>query len=136
ADPTSGGADPLAAQPALGELVQLFVPGHDQVRVGRDEQLAGGDALGVEGGQLGQQGPRVDHHAVADYRGDVRVEDAARDQVELEGAAADVHRVPGVVAALVADDHVHLVSQQVGGLALALVTPLAADEDGSRHVPG
>ena len=46
---------------------------------------------------------------------------------------ADDHGMPGVVAALVADHIVHLVTEQVGGLALAFVTPLGADEHDGRH---
>ena len=46
---------------------------------------------------------------------------------------ADDDRVPGVVAALVADDHVHLAGQDVGELALALVAPLGPDDHGGRH---
>ena len=41
--------------------------------------------------------------------------------------------VTGVVAALVADDQVHLLGDEVGELALALVAPLGADDDGRRH---
>ena len=76
---------------------------------------------------------RVDDHAVADDRGDVVVEDAARHQLEGEGLAVDHDGVPGVVAALVADDHLHLLGQEVGELALALITPLGPDDHGCGH---
>ena len=46
ADAAAGGADPRAAQVALGDLVQRPVVGHDQVRVGRDEQLGAVHAAG------------------------------------------------------------------------------------------
>ena len=82
---------------------------------------------------LGQQHRRVDHHAVADDRGDVVVEDSARHQLESEGLAVDDDRVTRVVAALVADDQVHLLGDEVGELALALVAPLGADDDRRRH---
>ena len=39
--------------------------------------------------ELVDQDDRVDHHAVADDRGDVQVEDAARHQLELEHLAVD-----------------------------------------------
>ena len=42
-------------------------------------------------------------------------------------------RVAGVVAALVAHDHGDLLGEEVGGLALALVAPLEADDHGGRH---
>ena len=76
---------------------------------------------------------RVDHDAVADDRGDVRVEHARRRQPELEDLVAADDRVAGVVAALVADDHRHLLGQEVGRLALALVAPLQPDDHGRRH---
>ena len=83
--------------------------------------------------ELGEQHARIDHDAVADDRRDVVVEDAARDELQGEGLAVDDDRVPGVVAALVADDQVHLLGDEVGELALALVTPLGTDDDGRGH---
>jgi hypothetical protein len=67
---------------------------------------------------------------VADDAGGGRREDATRDQAELEGLAVHDHGVTGVVAPLGADHHVDGAGEQVDDLALALVTPLAADEDG------
>src|SRR5205823_12982643 len=68
-----------------------------------------------------------------DHRRDVVVQDPRRDQVELEEPPACEHGVAGVVPALVADAEVHLVGEVVGGLALALVAPLAANDDRDRH---
>ena len=53
----------------------------------------------------------------------------------LNVLVAHEHRVPGVVAALVAGDDVVPLGEQVDDLALALVAPLGADDDGCRHVP-
>ena len=55
-----------------------------------------------------EQHLRVDHHAVADHRDDVRGEDPGRQQVQGVVLVADDDRVTGVVAALVADDVVDL----------------------------
>ena len=41
---------------------------------------------------------------------------------------ADLHRVPRVVAALIARHHVEALGQQIDDLALALVAPLRADD--------
>ena len=87
----------------------------------------------VEHVELADQRLRVDDDPVADDRRDVRVEHARRDEVELEDLVAVDHRVAGVVAALVADDHRHLLGQEVGRLALALVAPLEPDDDRCRH---
>src|SRR5262249_11023827 len=46
---------------------------------------------------------------------------------------ADDHRVPGVVPALVPDDVVHAVAEQVGRLALALIAPLGANNHDGGH---
>ena len=57
------------------------------------------------------------------------VEDPAGHQLEGEALSVDHDRVPGVVAALVADHQVHLLGDEVGELPLALVAPLG------RHSP-
>ena len=53
---------------------------------------------------------------------------------KLERLVADDDRVAGVVAALVAGDDVEPLGQQVDDLALALVAPLGADDDGAGHI--
>ena len=132
-DPPLGRAQLVLAQVALGQPVELVVVRHDQMGVAADQQPRGVDPLGREGVDLGEQHGRVDDHPVADDRGDVVVEDAARHQLEGEGLAVHHDGVAGVVAALVADDQLHLLGQEVGELALALVTPLGPDDDGCRH---
>ncbi len=46
---------------------------------------------------------------------------------------ADDDGVTRVVTALVADDIVDLTAKEVGGLTLALIAPLGAHENDSRH---
>ena len=75
----------------------------------------------------------VDDHPVRDHRRDVRVQDAGRDQLQLEQPALGDHGVAGVVAALVPNDEVHPVGEVVDGLALALIPPLGPEHDGGRH---
>ena len=72
---------------------------------------------------------RVDDDAVADHAQLAGVEDPRRDQVELVDLVVADDRVAGVVAALVADDDVGPLGEQVGDLSLALVAPLGADDD-------
>ena len=133
ADAALGRPQGVLAQEALGHPVELLVVRHDQVGVAAHHQAAGVDALGGQAVELVEQHGRVDHHAVADDRRDVVVEDAARDQLEGEGLAVDHDAVAGVVAALVAHDHVHLAGQEVGELALPLVAPLGPDHHGCGH---
>src|SRR5262249_59718786 len=75
----------------------------------------------------------IDDHAVADHRRHVVVQDAARDELEREHVAVHDDRVPGVVPALVADDQLALFGEIVGEPALALVTPLGADDHRAGH---
>ena len=76
---------------------------------------------------------RVDDDAVADDRRDVRPEDAGGQQRELEGLAVGDDGVAGVGAAVVADDEVVLVAEQIDDLPLGLVAPLQADDAGAGH---
>src|SRR6516164_6361481 len=63
-------------------------------------------------------------------------QDAGRQQVQGIALVADDDGVPGIVATLVADDVVDPVAEQVGGLALAFIAPLRADDHDGRHVTG
>ena len=138
ADAALGGAQLVLAQAALGDAVELLVVRHDQVRVARELHARHVDALGREHVELGDQHRGVDHHAVADDRRDVRVEHAARHELEREDVVADHDAVARVVAALVADDVVGLLGEVVGEPTLALVTPLGADDHRAAHwdLPG
>ena len=114
-------------------LVEGHVVRHDHVRAAADADLRHVDPAGDEHVQLADERRRVDHDPVPDDRRDVRVQDAGRAQLELHRLVPDHHRVAGVVAALVADDHGHLLREEVGGLAFALVPPLEADDHGRGH---
>ena len=54
---------------------------------------------------------------------------------DLERLVADDDCVPGVGPALVTADHIRMLRKQVDDLALALVAPLCADDNGRWHVP-
>jgi hypothetical protein len=133
ADAAAGGADLERAEPRLAGVVEQQVVGHDQVAVGRHPQAAGVDARGAQRDQLVDQDLRVDDDAVADDAALAGVEDPRRHEVELPLAIAAHDRVAGVVAALEAHDRVGALGEQVGDLALALIAPLGADDDYSRH---
>ena len=62
-----------------------------------------------------------------------RRQDAGRQQVQGVLLVADDDGVPGVVAAVVLHDVVDRRAEQVGGLALALVAPLGADQHDGGH---
>ena len=75
----------------------------------------------------------VDDDAVRDHRGDPGRQDAGRQQVQRVLLVADHHRVAGVVAAVELDDVVEPAAEQVGGLALAFIAPLGADDHDCGH---
>ena len=133
-DPPLGRAELVLPQEALGHAVELLVVRHDQVRVAADLQPAAVDSTPFEHVDLGDQHAGVDDHTVADERGDVPVEHAARHELQRERLAVHHDGVARVVAALVADDQLHLLGNEVGELALALVTPLRPHHDRRRHV--
>src|SRR5205814_116349 len=129
ADAAPGGAEAIVSSRLFLELVEERVVAHDHVRPLADDQVRGIDSSLFELADLFQKDDRVDDHAVADDAGAVRVEDARRDELELELAVLGDDGVAGVVAALGADDHVGLGGEVVDDLAFALVAPLAADQD-------
>jgi hypothetical protein len=134
ADAPAGGAQLVLAQVPLGHPVDLLVVGQHQVGVRRHPQPRAVDAPAGEAGDLVEQDDGVDHHPVADDRDDVVVEHAAGHELQGVALVVDHQGVARVVAALVADDHVHLLGEEIGELALPLVTPLGSDHDRRRHV--
>src|SRR4026208_2235324 len=53
--------------------------------------------------------------------------DAGRQQVQHKRLVTDLHRVPGVVSALIAHDDVEPLGEQIDDLAFTFVAPLGAD---------
>ena len=134
ADAAAGRADLGLAEVTLGNPVDGHVVGHDQVRVGGDQQPAGVNASAFEAVQLRHQHAGIDDDAVADHVGDTGGQDPGRDQVQGEILPVRQHDgVAGVVAALVTHHPLGTAAEQVGRLALAFVTPLGADQDDRRH---
>ena len=117
----------------LGHLLELQVVRHDQVGVAGHDQARDVDAQRAELGHLFDQMARVHDHAAGDHGRDVVIEDARRDELELQQAPLGDHRVARVVAALIADDEVHPVGEVVDRLALALVPPLGPEHDRGWH---
>ena len=133
ADPPPRRPDLAVAEAGLHRPVQGHVVRHDHVRRAAHPNPRHVDPARDQHVELGDQGGRVDDDPGADDRGDVRVQHARRDEVQLEDLVAADDRVAGVVATLVADDHRHLLGQEVRRLALALVAPLEPDDHGGRH---
>ena len=93
-------------------------------------------AAGDQAVDLLQQAGRIEDHAGGHHALDLGAEDAAGDQRQLEGLAADDHGMAGVGPALVADDDVVLLGEQIDDLPLGLVAPLQSDDTRGRHGTG
>ena len=136
ADAATGRADRSLPSIALPAGVEHDVVRHDQVRVGADAQAADVDTAGRQPVELTGQHQRVDDDAVADDAQLALVQHPRGDQVELVRDAFPDDRVPGVVAALEAHDHLGAFGEQVDDLPLAFIAPLGADEHDSGHSRG
>ena len=113
--------------------IELLVVRHDQMGVAGNLERRRVDAPGLEHVHLADQHSGIDDHAIADHRRDVVVEHSTRDELKGETLTVDHEGVAGVVAALIADDQFHLLGDEVGELALPLVSPLSTDDNGRGH---
>ena len=86
----------------------------------------------AHGVHLSEEGLEVDDDARADH-GRAAADDAGREEVQGEVLRSELDRVPGVVAAVVAGHDVETVGEQVDELALALVSPLPAQDGQDLH---
>jgi hypothetical protein len=126
-------ADLQGAEAQLRLRVDQSVPRHHEVRVARDAQPRCRTPSVLQTVELADEDLRVDHHPVAEHADLVGLEDARRQQVELERLGAVDDGVARVVAPLVAGHHVEVLGQQVDDLALALVAPLGAHDHAAGH---
>ena len=85
---------------------------------------------------LGEQRLRIDDDAVADGARDVRVENSRRQQPQNDLRRVDIHRVTGVVPALIARDDGKVRRQQIDDLAFAFISPLRTEYSDvhGRHI--
>ena len=129
-DAPAGGAELLARQAVLLQLVQQLVVGHTDGGPVADLQVfrRDGDAAIPEALYLAAQVLQVDDHAGTQHVDGALPEDAGGHQVQDEAAPVVDDGVAGVVAALVADHHVAAFAEQVHHTALALVAPVDAHD--------
>ena len=136
-DTAAGGADLAFRARRLAGLVQRHMVGQDQGAGRADAQaLAHRHTLLFQLGDFPQQRIGRDHYAIADQALHVVTQDAGRDQVQHGLLTVDDQGMTGIVAALVTHDRSRLIGQQIDDLALALITPLGAqDHDILTHNP-
>src|SRR5581483_599210 len=134
-DATAGRADlPRAPQP-LARAVDRTVIRHDEVRAlahAEPPVLAQVAAL-AERVDLRREHLGVDDHPRSHHADAAGVEHARGNQVQDRLLPVHDQRVPGVVAAVEADDDVGVRGEEIDDLPLPLVAPLRADDDRRRH---
>ena len=128
------GADGHFAGHGLGDFFHQAVRRQQDLRAVADLQPeVDVDAGGSELFGFLKQCQRVNDESVADDGGFAVAENAAGHQPEDELAVPDPDGVAGVVASLVPNDVVEATGQHVDQLALALVTPLCAQNYDVAH---
>jgi hypothetical protein len=134
ADAARGRADLPFAAARFRQQVEIAVIRQNQVRFVADKQTVPDvDAVSGELIELAEQRLRVDDHAVADHADDIRMQDARRNETQHEFRAVDIHRMAGVVAALVAGHDIEPRCQQVDDFSFAFVAPLCAKHGEIHH---
>ena len=134
-DAAQRGADRLAAGACLfKQAIFLEMPGENDVGPVADHEVSAHvDAAGDQAVDFVQQAGRIEDHAGGDDALDLGAEDAAGDERQFEGLAAGDDGMAGIGPALVADDDIVLLGEQIDDLALGLVAPLQSDNTGGRH---
>jgi len=128
------GADLLRAGSGFAEGVGPLVVLENELGAVRKTDVVDGKSLFGNRLHLFDQPENVDHEAVADDVDHVRPEDAGGNQVEHIMLAADFDGMARVVAALKADDHIHIARQNVDQLAFSFIAPLGSDQNVNRHI--
>ena len=132
---TAGGADLGLASRLLANQVEILMQRQDERGILGDQQALGADldALRAQLPDLGNQGPGIEHNAVADHRKLARPHDPRGKQRELVGDAVDHQGMARVVASLEPRDHIRPLREPVDDLAFALVAPLGAHDNHVSH---
>ena len=130
-----GGAVLFILQAGFLQTVLETVPGQQQRRPVADFQVVRGDGYAFLGNILHflPQVFRVNGDAVSQDVHNTLPENAGGQQMQGEFAMLIDHGVAGVAAALVTDDDVIILGEQIDHASLALVTPVDADDYGISH---
>ena len=131
-DAAAGGADLELAEATLARAVDRQMPRHDHVRVPGEPDELGRDPARLELLELLDEDAGVDDAARADHAL-LAPQDPRGHVARLVRLAVDDDRVPGVRPAVVAANQIRVAGKQIDDLALALVAPLGADDDGTGH---
>ena len=107
---------------------------HDHVRaVAHEQSRTELDASLLKLLQFADQRDGIHDNAVADDALLVRVQNARRCEMEYIAVLAHLDGVTRIVAALVADNPVHFLREDINDLPLPLVSPLSPNQNGIWH---
>ena len=129
-DPALGGTEFFIGKALLFEAVLLHVVRHGDDRAVGDLEVFGtdGDAGFAQARDLACKVFDVDDHAGAHHADHSFAQNARRQEIEDKLAPLVDDGVPRIVAALIAADDVEILGQKVDHAALALVSPVDADD--------
>ena len=133
-DAAAGGAELLVAEPVLLKAVEQLVVGHADGGAVADLEMVGAylDARLAQLHRLTEEMLKVDDDAGAENVDGLIAQDAGGHEVHDELALFIDDGVAGVVAALIADDDVIVLAEQVDHTALALIAPVSTNNR-SQH---
>ena len=133
-DAPAGRAEFLVLEPRFLHAVEHDVIGHTDLRLVADLQVFGRDpdAGFRQFADLLCQVLDVDDHAVAHDARDVASQNARGQQIEHEFSLRVDHRVSRVVSALIADDDVLILREEIDHSAFSFISPVDSD-DCSEH---
>ena len=125
-DPLLGGAVFFVLEPGFLQGVQLAMPGQKDGRPGADLQILRCDAHAGRAKRfhLRPQVFKIQGHVAAEDVDDAFPKHAGREQMQREFAQVVDHRMPRVSPALIANDVIIPLRQQIDHAALAFVAPV------------
>ncbi len=107
--------------------------GQNDVGAVTDHQTYRADALQLKASELFYQQYGIDNHTVADHAQCVWMNDTGRNKMQLELPSVDHYGVSGVATALIANDYLSALSQEIGYFSLAFVSPLGSHNNNRWH---
>src|ERR1700720_2290661 len=112
-------------------MIERAMVGKYQVRARADEDARGRNLEALRHQTVGffEEGFRIDHHPIAEHTGLAGMNDAGGNQMEHKRAVTYKDGMSCVVPALIANDDVEALGQQIDNLAFAFIAPLGADYD-------
>ena len=126
-NPGLGGSEGLSAQTFLLALIKQDMVAHHDLCPVRNQQLRCRHALRRDVLNLLHHERNIERNTISKHIGDLRMANPARKCMKSKLSILVHNRVTGVRAALIADNDIRLVREDIDNLALPLVAPVCAD---------